>query len=462
MTLTTPTQWLPWLTQKLDDRQHDLTRLRSYLDGNAPLPEMGKNTRATWLAFQKKARTNYGLIACQSHANRIRVRGVRVGEDDKSTASVTARRIARDNRLPMVVSDAVWDMLAVRVGYIVTGLGPDGKAVITAERPEQFYAEPDPLYPWRSRAAVKVWRDAVAERDHAIVWASGVKQRFTRRSATEAGPNQSVLATAVGEWHENGAERYTGGVPVYIFDRRDGMGLIEPHLDVLDRINAGKLQRLSIAAIQAFKQRALKKQPGVEMSEVDESGNPIDWQSVFEPAPGALWDLPAGIDIWESPSTDLTPLMNAEKADARDFAAATGTPIVMLQPDAANQSAAGAHATTQQQVDACESDISRIRLAAASAMAAALRFEGVDIGDDTVEVDFESPAWTTLGEKLDAFTKAVSSGVSIATAQKLILGWTQEQIDEDQRNRERERAAAPQPPASNSEPGESTPTEPSE
>lgn len=37
-----------------------------YVDGNAPLPEMGPKTKATWLAFQKKARTNYGGIACTS------------------------------------------------------------------------------------------------------------------------------------------------------------------------------------------------------------------------------------------------------------------------------------------------------------------------------------------------------------------------------------------------------------
>lgn len=447
MALVTPEDWLPVLALRLDNRQQTIARLRSYVNGNAPLPEMGQNTKATWLAFQRKSRTNFGGIACQSHANRIRARGVRVGSDDKSPASVAARRISRDNQFPMVLGDAIWDMLSARTGYLVGGVGPDGRALLASERPEQFYAEPDPMRPWRTRAALKVWRDTVAGVDYALAWAPGAMQEFARESwvtFTGRAEDKTVRLVNAGGWQPTGpAEAFTGGVPVWIFDRRDGMGLIEPHLDVIDRINLGKLQRLSIAAIQAFRQRALKKDPGVKLPEKDEKGNPIDWNQVFEPAPGALWDLPAGIDIWESSPTNLRPLLDGEKADARDFAAVTGTPVSMLQPDSANQSAGGAAATTAQQVDACESDIDRIKLAAAAAMVTALQIEGIDLGEETVEVDFENPSWVTLAEKMDAYSKAIAAGMSPSMAQKTYLGWSQDQIEEDARNRARERAAMP-------------------
>ena len=437
MAPTTPAEWLPILAKRLDDRQPEIARLRSYTNGNAPLPEMGPNTRATWEAFQKKARTNFGGIACQSHANRIRVRGVRVGADDQSPASVAARRIARDNRLPMQVADAVWDMLTTRIGYLVAGVGDDGRALITAEKPEMFYAAADPVRPWRSRAAIKVWRDDIESVDYAYVWASGARQMFSRSSVPVLGSSLRTIAS--GGWEPaSEVEPFDGMPPVWILDRRDGMGLIEPHLDVLDRINLGKLQRMSIAAIQAFKQRALKKEAGVQLPETDEVGNPIDWEKVFEPAPGALWDLPAGIDIWESSNTDIRPLLDGEKADARDFGAVSGTPISMLLPEGANQSATGAAATTAQQVDACESDIDRIKLAAAACVATTLAIEGFDLGDETVEVDFENPAWVTLAEKMDAYSKAIAAGMSVAMAQKMYLGWSQEQIDEDARNRRRD------------------------
>lgn len=439
--LTTPEEWLPVLTDRLGKRQRIVSLGRSYVNGNAPLPEMGPNTKATWEAFQKKSRTNFGGIACQSHANRIRVQNVRVGSDDQSEASVVARRIARDNRLAMQISDAVWDMLTTRIGYLVAGVGEDGRALITAEKPESFYAEPDPTRPWKSRAAVKVWRDTIEERDFAEVLVPGSRQRFWRASLADDG---MMRLAHTGAWAPTGeAETFEGDPPVWILDRRDGMGLIEPHFDVIDRINLGKLQRLSIAAIQAFRQRALKKDAGVVLPERDEAGNPIDWEKVFEPAPGALWDLPAGIDIWESQLGDvIRPLLDGEKADARDFAAVTGTPVSMLQPDAANQSAGGAAATTAQQVDACEADIGRIKLAAAACMVTALGIEGVDLADETVEVDFENPAWVTLAEKMDAYSKAIAAGMSSPMAQKLYLGWSQDQIDEDERHARKSAARA--------------------
>lgn len=443
MALVTPEEWLPFLAKKVDDRRPLINRLRSYANGNAPLPEMGKNTRASWEAFQKKARTNFGGIACQSHANRIVARGVRVGDDTKSPAAVAARRIYRDNRLPMQIADAVWDMLSTRTGYLVCGVDVDGTALITAEKPEWFYAEPDPTRPWRSLAAIKVWRDEVSEKDFALVWAKDARELFSRPSTTSLLP----MSAATGQWASVELDEYDGLPPVWILDRRDGLGLIEPHLDVLDRINLGKLQRMSTAAIQAFRQRALVKKDGASLPETDAAGNPINYEELFEPAPGALWDLPEGVDIWESSPTDLSQLLNGEKADARDFAAVSGTPVSMLMPDGANQSASGAAATTAQQVDACRSDIERIKLAAAAAVVSALRIEGVDFGDETVEIDFLDPAWVTMAEQMDALSKAVPAGISLQSAQRLILGWSQEQIDEDERNRRRNAELAPEPAA---------------
>lgn len=438
MPLVTPEEWLPYLSEKLDRRRPEVANLRRYVNGDAPLPEMGKNTRATWLAFQKKARTNFGGIACQSHANRIVARGVRVGSDDRSDASMAARRIWRDNRMPMQIADAVWEMLSARVGYLVAGVDEDGKALITAEKPELFYAEPDPMRPWRSRAAIKVWRDEVEGFDFALVWVRGERATFVRPVPTHG---ESGAPVAAGSWEFVEAFDYDGEPPVWILDRRDGQSLVEPHIDVLDRINLGKLQRLSTAAIQAYRQRALKKDADTVLPERDENGNPINYEQMFEPAPGALWDLPAGIDIWESSPTDIRMMLDGEKADARDFAAVSGTPVSMLMPDGANQSATGAAATTAQQVDACRMDIERIKLAAAAAMLSALRIEGVDFGDETVAVDFLDPQWVTLSEQMDAVSKGVAAGMSLAMAQKVFLGWTPEQIDEDARNRARELAA---------------------
>jgi hypothetical protein len=53
---------------------------------------------------------------------------------------------------------------------------------------------------------------------------------------------------------------------------------------------------MTIATIQAFKQRAFKGLP-----KVDEQGNEIDYEGMFVSAPGAVWDLPARRDLGVRP-----------------------------------------------------------------------------------------------------------------------------------------------------------------
>lgn len=454
MALSTPEQWLPVLAERLDRESAVVGQLRNYVNGNAPLPEAGAKTKATWLAFQRKALTNYGGIACTSRANRIRYRDVRVGDDDQSDVSKAARRIARDNRLPMQVADAVWDMLSARRGYLVAGRDAEGRAVITSEKPELFYAEPDPVYPWKVRAAIKVWRDTVERVDYALVWVPGGRQEFFRPSFTDS-DTKTVRLLAVGDWMPAGdLELYDGAPPVWIMDRRDGMGLIEPHTSLIDRMNTTRLQRLSTMAIQAFRQRALKKSADAPpVPDKDANGQPIKWEEVFEPAPGALWDLPEGVELWESQTTDITPMLAAEKADAREFSAVTGLNISVLMPDSANQTAEGARNTTQMEIDDCAAMIDRITLAVAACLLTSLRIEGIE-PEGTIEVAFEPPGAVSVAEQFDALSKGIAAGISLATLQKHILGWSADMIAEDDTNRRRMQAreqlaalagAAPQP-----------------
>jgi hypothetical protein len=419
---TTPAEWLPILTKRLDDRAPRVTRLRDYTNGRAPLPEMGKNTRASWVAFQKKARTDFGGLCVGSLGDRIQSNGLSVG-DAESVESDQARRIWRDNRMDVQLADVVDDYLSTGVGYLVLGAGAGGAAVITREEPELFYAAPDPLRPMRSRAAVKVWRDLDAGVDFALVWAPGQRQRFARQSATGEGV---LIRRAQGEWKPAGdVEEYDGDVPVVILERAAGQGLIEKHTDTIDRINLGKLQRLVTTAMQAYRQRAIKG----DLPEKDEAGNTIDWAKTFEPAPGALWDLPEGIDIWESSPTDIRPLLDGETQDARDFAAVTRTPISVFVPDGANQSAEGAANATAGQVAQAWNEINRIEPGLEVVLVLALRIEGVDLPPEvTVDVSFQNPAYVSLSEKYAAAAQAKAAGVPVKTIMRDILGYSPEQI----------------------------------
>lgn len=446
---TTPDEWLPVLTKRLDLERPRIDKLRDYNGGHAPLPEMGENLRASWQAFQRKARTDYGGLARRSLANRIRQNGLLVGEDPNSPASVAAHRVWRDNRMAQQLGNFLTDYLDTGVGYLVVGQDSGG-AVITAEMPEYFYAAVDPLRPWRTRAAVKVWRDEDAHQDYALVWVDGERQRYSRDSFDD---NRTLIRSSEGGWAHLGApEPYEGPVPVYAARRESGkrcddtfgpLGFVEPHLDLIDRINLGKLNRLVIAAMQAFRQRALKRgEEGDTLPDKDENDNPIDWEKLFTPAPGALWDLPGGIDIWESQATDWRQLLEAEKEDARAFAAVSGTPISVFIPDGQNQSAQGAANATAEQVAQAENEIARVTPVLAAALVRALDIESVPLNGQSVEVSFEPPAYVSMSEKFAAVQQAKAGGLATTTIMREVLGWSAERVAQAQADLAQEQLAA--------------------
>lgn len=442
MSERTPEQWLAVLTQRADEAQKRLKKLRRYGNGDADLPEMGKNLKESWAVFQKKSRTDLGGLAVRALSTRIKIRSIRVGDTDEHPATVAARRIWRDNRMAVALSDALNDYLTTGTGYLACHL-EDGKAVLTREKPEDFYAEPDPVHPWRARAAVKTWRDKDAGKDYARVLLPAGTQMYSRESKDT---NGSLRVGASGAWEPLGAFETThdDAVNVIILERNGG--LFEPHIDIIDRINLGKLQRLVTTAMQAFRQRALRAKAengssGPLPSE-DEDGNTIDYSKVFEHAPGALWELPEGFDIWESQVTDIRPMLEAEKADARDFAAVSSTPISMFLPDSANQTATGAAAAKDAHVALAEDEIERIKPGLAVLLVYALRAEFVDLEGLTIDLDFVPPATVSLTEKYAAAQSARTSGESWGSIARNILGYTPDQIAQDLKDRATEQSAS--------------------
>lgn len=417
----TADEWLPILLKRLDDRAPRVRELRSYVNGNAPLPEMGDNTREAWKKFQKKSRTNWGELVVEALAERCVFSGVTVGEE--LSEDQTAREIVRRNRLVLQIGDLAREMFTTSIGYMIVGRDSFGRAVITAETPDFVYAAVDPLLPWKARAAVKVWRDIDEGFDYAYVWVPGARKRFRRAIFDEE--NKPILLANTGDWEPVAEESYTGDVPVYVFENHGGTGEFETHTDLLDRINMGLLQRIVTVAMQAFKQRALKG--GLPTAE---DGDDTDWAKVFEPAPGALWDLPDGIDIWESQDSaqGILAMLQASKDDIRDFAAATRTPISTLLPDASNQSAEGAAFAREGLVFKAKDRIERLKVGLSEVLAAALRIETPGF-DQTVEVSFAPAENVSQTEKSAAAVQAMAAGVPWRTRMTDIYGYSADAVD---------------------------------
>src|SRR5699024_852836 len=163
--------------------------------------------------------------------------------------------------------------------------------------------------------------------------------------------------------------------------------------DIIDRVNAGVLERRVTSALQAFRQRAMTG----GLPEKDADGNDIDWAAVFEPAPGALWDIPSGIEIWESESTGIRPMLDAVKDDLRQWSAVTRTSWTKLIPDSAHQSATGAAAVKEGAILKAKDRLKVADVAASAAVSIALQMQGIET-DDTIRITWEPPDHVSLSE----------------------------------------------------------------
>lgn len=416
----TPKEYLPILLAALGDRLPEVKLSRRYVNGDAPLPEMGDNLRESWKAFQRKSRTNLGGRTCESLAGRIVPLGVRVGEGSGEAAEL-ARGIYRDNRLGMVFADAVWNALTTGFGYLLTQ-DVNGRPVITSERPEQMITIPDPLQPWRAIAGVKAWRDKIKGVDYATVWADGVEQRFSRDAKNSFGSYRRLEPEG---WNESDPVPYEGGVPIHVVQNPHGTAEVTEHRDVIDRINLGKLQRLVTVAMQAYKQRVVENLP-----EPDED-DPVDYGKVFDPAPGAIWDLPEGAKLTElsDGAAGIQAMLQGEVADIREYCGVTGTPMSNFLSDAQNQSAEGAMNAKEAEIAKAEKRIALFKPAFEGAILDGLRVLGVDTGE-TVEVEFAPTAFVSFGERAQAANLAKTAGMPTRWIARNIWGQSADQIRE--------------------------------
>lgn len=414
----------------MDDGMPRIRLLKRYVDGDAPLPEADKNTREAWRRFQKQARTNWGRMIREAVADRIVPNGITIGGSATSSEAQRAQLIWRNNRMDSVLKDWVRDGLTFAESYLTTW-SPNTAGdvpVITKDSPESMCVAEDPLQPWRVRAALRVWRDLDAGKDFAIVWMFGARQKFSRDCYT--GTRMRLVRGVQGGWEPVGdAVATAGSPPVAVYRNPDGIGEFESHLDVINRINGGVLRRLSIEAMLAFRSRAVRAKEGTPgLPQKDVNGNDIDWSVALPFAPGALWNLPPGVDVWESATTDITPLLTASKDDIRHLASSTSTPLPMLMPDNANESAAGATATNQGYLSKCADRCAEAKIGATAALVQALSTDGTDVGDATVDLSFEPVEMVSLAEKMASAAQARAAGMPVKTIWRNVLGWSPEEI----------------------------------
>lgn len=351
-----PGWYFKTLFNQLSDlgRRDRLTLLRDYRIGKAPLPQGAENAREAYEAFCRMARSNFADLIVSALAERMELTGFRSANDADETGDPELANLWRRAGLDVMSGDLHKTMLSLSEGYVIVGnYDPDiDAAVVTEEDPLFTIGMPDPDNPRRLIAGLKVKHDIADDVDRAYlflagkVFAPGAQAQIwvaTRKTYGQMGP---LFGFHDQEWSWEPARSGVlphERVPMVRFSNADELGEYEQHLDLLDRINHQILQRMTVAVMQAFRQRAIEGLPTVYPKGHPQEGQEIDYGRVFVADPAAVWHLPPGVKMWESGQIDLRPILDAVAADVQHLASVTRTPLHLMMPAGDNQSAEGAN-----------------------------------------------------------------------------------------------------------------------
>jgi hypothetical protein len=427
-----PGWWMRRLFNGLANRRrrYRLQLLHNYHRGQAPLPQGAEAAREAFAAFQRKARSNFAELIVSAMSERMTPVGFRTAVDSDATGDAEVGNLWTRAGLDVSSADVHDLMLSLGEAYVIVGAVDDetGAPLVTSEDPRFMVSESVPGNPRRLLAAMKILHDDAVGEDRAYLYLPGEVWVATRQSSSwnlpssleldfpdattawnQLGPGPSLnFDERSWQWSQDrsGALNHTR-MPVVKFTNKYSMGEYESHLDLLDRINHQILQRMVIATMQAFRQRAVKGLPLIYPENHPKAGQEIDYNKVFTADPAALWQLPAAAEMWESSINDLRPILDAVHDDLEHLASVTRTPMHMLTPSGENQSAEGASLSREGLVFKVKDRITRTSYPWAQVMSLALIHAGQSNRADMAKLQtIWAPAeHLSLAEKADAASK---------------------------------------------------------
>lgn len=446
------------------DRSERLALLADYANGNPPLPYVAPQYRDSFSEVLRKARTNLASLCVEAMSTRSRISFVSSKADENVDGDDLAAKLHRLTAFKAVHADLNEFVWTYGEGYltVLPYIAPEGQSAefgggvldgdedanlgpaprLRAEDPRFCVSYLDPLDPNRCMAFLKKWTDPLLDQDVAMLMYMG--QVFWARR--EEGQHNDQFNLEEWDWSKLSTENTLtvsgleplGGIPVVPFINKGGLGEFEKHLDLLDRIMDGILQRIVIMWYQSFKQRAVigdldegedfTEEESIIQSLRDGQGEGAkQLEDLFKADPGALWAVPEGVQFWESTQADITGNLKSVLDDIREFAASTSTPLYMLAPDGQNQSASGAELSREGLQNKILDRQERMTpgLIAAHQMAFIL-WEQVDHALD-LTIHWKRPAGYQLSEKADA-TPKVKGVLSNGTILREIWEFDQDQI----------------------------------
>lgn len=427
------------LYRKLESRVETFDDLYARFQGDAPVPPSLVNAPETAQAFYRTARTGFAEMVVNALKYPIKVGSITTTGSSSETGDPAVHQVFGESGMGGELDDVHRHALVSGSGYGIVGFH-EGDPAYTSEDPRQVITIHDPARQRNVLHAAKFYYDDEAGEDVALLWSRRSREypegRMWRASRTRATANPGRVRFSAATWDWDTATyggvdgiplpaECDGVVPVYRCRNEESIGEFQRHRDLLDRIDHMVLQGMVIATFQAFRQRAIKYDQD-EASIEDADGNAVDLNDVLSADPGAVWELPASAELWESDTVDLTPVWTGLQRFTQQLSAVTFTPLAMFSPEGANQSATGARMSTEGRSFKIEDRQDRFAEAHLPALALLLRMRRVRA--DGLAIQWRPAERWSLAERTDALTKSKTGGVPWETRMRDVMGYDPAQI----------------------------------
>ena len=417
-------------------RRQRLNMLWSYYIGQPPLPQVAQDYTDTFRDVLRKGRATYAPMAITPMMDRMQLLSVSTGVDSNADGDDVARRIMEYSNFAAAIKDAFAYLFVMSEAYLMivpaAPGSPDQTPLITAEDPRLCIGQPDPMNPNQLLAALKIGYDPMRQREIVWLFVDGKRYQASRMSTPYLG---GAFTSQGFEWDGDPVEMpelagIGSGVPIVQLVNARGMGEFEPHLDLLDRINDTILQRIVLTWYQSFRQRAVIGDLEGDEDDEDSPVEDIDWNDIFRADPGALWRVPKDVTFWESNQAELTPILTCIRDDVKEFAAVTATPLHLITPDAANQSAEGASLMREGLVFKVRDRRARVAPRLIEAWKIAFAFAGEPQRGKDIKLNWGNIESFSLGEK----SSAIAQTRGILSRERQLTGIMEMTPDEAQQN----------------------------
>lgn len=440
-----------WVMQLAADFGNDLPRLhrmQSYADGTNALPdEADANMADAYRRFIHMSRLNVAELIVAARVNRMKPLGFRTAAPGDVDGDAAAWKTWKRSGMKVGVRDFFTDAGNLGSAYLTTtGPSVPSREALPLILPSNGFSTVTRQYAlqsWITEASLQVGFDPINQVDVLTLFRPGYMRQAMRpvTNSKSSVPSNGRRWTPGRNWQwvsDPIGLGYTDQVPVFKMAGPGGKGMFEKHLDSLDRITNNIRERLTIMAMQAFRQRALEGDlPDVYPADHSRAGQKIDYDELFKAGPAALWRLPANVKVWESMTTDITPVLVASRDDLKNVAAVSSTAIYLLSPDDANGTAAGSEAMSEalnfsvgEWKDRAEQPLALAHATAFAAQADPVRSEAGEI-----EMIWASVRSVSLTDQASAASQAKAGGMPQRMIDEKIWGFTPGEIAQARQDR---------------------------